>query len=329
MKVVYVFEPHKIGIAILEQEGVSFAYYPGRQAPREWLEKELADAQVIVVPPWVQVDRSFFDIAPRVKLLVVHGSGVDKVDVEEATRRGVCVANAPDAIAETVADHVVGLILAHYRNIVRGDRYIREGKWSSGSSAFTFTGYTLRGKQVGVVGLGRIGSAVCKRLKPFGVKLVYWDRRAKAEVEHALDVHRLDLDTLIETSDVVVVAISLTPETRGLINRERVYKLKKGALLVNVSRGQVVDEEALIERLKEGEIHAALDVYSVEPLPPSSPLLKLENTILTPHIAGVSREALEETSVHVAKIIVDFVKRRKLPDTVVNVCAVRASLNLD
>ncbi|MEM3346476.1 MAG: NAD(P)-dependent oxidoreductase, partial [Desulfurococcaceae archaeon] len=317
MKVVYMFEPHKAGLEILKNHGINFVFYPGREASRPWLEKEIGDASVLVVAPWNKVDKSLIELGKMLKLIFVHGSGLDKVDVSEATRRGILVANAPDFIAESVADHILALILAHYRNIVRGDKYIRQRKWTGGTPS-DLVGHVLRGKRVGIIGLGRIGAAVARRLKPFGAEVYYWDRKVKPEMEHALEISRLNIDQLIETSDIIVVSVALTPETQGLINKERIYRIKKGALLVNAARGQIIDEEALIERLRQGEIYAALDVFKEEPLPPNSPLIELDNVILTPHIGGLSWEALEETSKFVAEAIVKYIKEGQLPATVVN-----------
>jgi glyoxylate reductase len=319
MKTVYMFEPPRNGLELLEKEGIPHVYYPGRQAPPEWLEKELHDAVVLVAAPWNTVTRDLIEKAGGLRLIMVQGSGLDKVDIEAATQRGVCVANAPDYIAETVADHIMALILAHYRNIVRGDRYVREGRWTSGVPQ-SLVGRTLSGKQVGIVGMGRIGASLARRLKPFGARIVYWDRRAKPEIEHALEAQRMDLDQLLETSDVVAITVALTPETRGLVNRERVFRMKKGALLVNTARGPIVDEKALAERLGQGDIYAALDVFETEPLPQDSPLMRLENTILTPHLGGFSWEALSETARFVAESVARFIKQGRLPETVVNKC---------
>jgi len=313
------FEPPRNGLELLEREGIPYAYYPGRQAPPEWLEKELRDATVLVAAPWNTVTRDLMEKAEGLKLIMVQGTGLDKVDTDSATQRGICVANAPDYIAETVADHAMALILAHYRNIVRGERYVREGKWVGGIPQ-SLIGRTLSGKQVGIIGMGRIGASLARRLKPFGARIVYWDRRVKPEIEHALEAQRMDLDQLVETSDVVAVTVALTPETKGLISRDRVFRMKKGALLVNIARGPIVDEKALAERLAQGEIYAALDVFETEPLPADSPLPRLENTILTPHLGGFSWEALSETARFVAESVARFIKQGRLPDTVVNKC---------
>ncbi|MGC8975556.1 MAG: 2-hydroxyacid dehydrogenase, partial [Thermoprotei archaeon] len=254
---------------------------------------------------------------PSLKLLFVHGSGLDRVDVIEASRRGVCVANAPDAIAQAVAEHALALVLAVMKNVVRGDRVVRSGGWGPDTQRGLVT-TVLRGKKVGVVGLGRVGSEVAKLFRALGAEVVYWSRSRKAEVEHALDVRYVEFEELLKSSDVVVVAVALTPETRGLISHKELSLMRPGAILVNVSRGPVIDEEALVKALSEGRVRAGLDVYSVEPLPKDSELVRLENVVLTPHIAGFAYEALRSTSEFVAKEIVRFLKEGKLPYTVVN-----------
>ncbi|MEM4830558.1 MAG: NAD(P)-dependent oxidoreductase, partial [Zestosphaera sp.] len=175
-----------------------------------------------------------------------------------------------------------------------------------------------RGKRVGVVGLGRVGSEVAKLFRALGAEVVYWSRSRKTEVEHALDIKYVEFEELLRSSDVVVVAIALAPETRGLISHKEFSLMKPGAILVNVSRGLVVDEEALVKALEEGRVRAGLDVYSVEPLPRDSQLVRLDNVVLTPHIAGFAYEALRGTSEFVAREVVRFLKEGKLPYTVVN-----------
>lgn len=316
-RVVFTFKPHTIAFEILEKEGVDYTYFEGRAPPKEWFEENLRDAEVIIVPAWQPLNAELMNLAPNLRLILVHGSGVDKVDVGEASRRGVCVANAPDAIAQAVAEHALALTLAVMKNIVRGDACLRSGCWGPDTQRYLST-RLLRGKRVGVIGLGRVGSEVAKLFKALGVEVVYWSRSRKTEVEHALDLKYLEFEELLKTSDVVVVTIALTPETKGLLGHRELSMLKPGAVLVNVSRGPIVDEEALVKALSEGRINAGLDVYTVEPLPRDSELIKLENTALTPHIAGFAQEALKETSEFVAREAALFVKRERLPHTLIN-----------
>lgn len=316
-KVVFTFKPHTIAFEILEAEGIDYTYFDGRTPPKEWFEENLRDAEVIIVPAWQPLNAELMNLAPNLRLILVHGSGVDRIDVGEASRRGVCVANAPDAIAQAVAEHALALTLAVMKNVVRGDACLRSGCWSPDTQRYLTT-RLLRGKRVGVVGLGRVGSEVAKLFKALGTEVIYWSRSRKTEVEHALDLKYVEFEELLKTSDVVVITIALTPETKGLLGHRELSMLKPGAILINVSRGPIVDEEALVKALSEGRINAGLDVYAVEPLPRDSELMKLENTVLTPHIAGFAHEALKETSVFVAREAVSFIKEGKLPHTLIN-----------
>lgn len=311
------FKPSKAALDMLSEAGVDFTYFDGHNPPREWLERNLRDALVVVVPPWQFFNAELMNLSPDLKLLFVHGSGLDKVDVDEACRRGVYVANAPDAIAQAVAEHALALTLAMLRNVVAGDRVVRAGMWTSDVQR-ALTGRSLRGKRVGVIGLGRVGSEVAKLFRCLGVEVVYWSRSRKAEVEHALDLKYLSLEELLRTSDVIVVSIALTSNTRNLLSHRELSMLKPGAVLINVSRGAIVDEEALVKALSEGRIYAGLDVYAAEPLRSDSELLRLENTVLTPHIAGFTYEALGGTSEFVARSVISFVNDGKPPYTTVN-----------
>ncbi len=316
--VVFTFRPNRAAFDVLDNEGIEYVFFDGQVPPREWFEENLKDARVVVVPPWQEFGFDLMNLAPNLKLLFVHGSGLDKVDVVEASRRGVCVANAPDYIAQAVAEHALALVLAVMKNVVRGDRTVRSGGWGPDTQKSLVT-TTLRGKRVGVIGLGRVGSEVAKLFRALGAEVVYWSRSRKTEVEHALDLMYVDFEGLLRSSDVVVVTVALTPETRGFISHRELSLMKPGAILVNVSRGPVVDEEALIKALSEGRVRAGLDVYSVEPLPKDSELVKLDNVVLTPHIAGFAYEALRGTSEFVAREVVRFLREGKLPHTVVNI----------
>ncbi|MEM0037998.1 MAG: NAD(P)-dependent oxidoreductase [Zestosphaera sp.] len=316
-RVVFTFKPYSTVFEILEREGVDYVYFEGRMPPKEWFEENLKDAEVIIAPAWQPLNAELMNLAPNLRLILIHGSGVDKVDVHEASRRGVCVANAPDMIAQAVAEHALALTLAVMKNVVRGDACIRSSCWDPETQRYLTT-RLLRGKRVGVIGLGRVGSEVAKLFNALGAEVIYWSRSRKIEVEHALDLKYIEFEELLKTSDVVVIAIALTPETKGLLSHRELSMLKPGAVLINVSRGPIVDEEALVKALSEGRIYAGLDVYAVEPLPKDSELVKLENTVLTPHIAGFAHEALRGTSEFVTREAVRFIKEGGLPYTTLN-----------
>ena len=264
----------------------------------------LKDPDALIVSPSQSIERWMIESAERLKVLIIHGSGYDKVDVDAASERNILVMNTPDAIADAVAEHALGLTIALLRKIVLGDRFVRSGWWSRGPSYNSFVGCSISGKRVGIVGLGRVGSSVARLFKCVGADVIYWSRRRRPEVEHALRIRYMSLEKLLNSSDILVISLALTPETRGFIDMDKIGMMKDGCIIVNVSRGGVIDEEALIKGLESGKIGgAALDVFSVEPLSNDSVLTRMDNTVLTPHIAGFTEEAMEETTINVYDLL--------------------------
>lgn len=272
--------------------------------PKEVLKRAAAECDALVVFVGDRVDAEVLSAGSRLKIISTVSVGYDHIDVAEAKRRGIVVTNTPEVLVDATADLAVGLLLALARRIVEGDRLIREGKaydiWGA------LIGSDIRGKRAGIVGLGNLGAAIARRLLAFGAEVVYWSRTRKPQVEFALGIKYLSLEELLATSDFVVVSIALTPETYHLINWERLSRMKKGAYLVNVSRGAVVDTEALVRALREGLLAgAALDVFETEPLPHTHELAKFPNVVLTPHIGS----AAEETRRMMAEIAAENVVR--------------------
>lgn len=227
---------------------------------------------------------------PNLKVIANVAVGYDNVDIEAATRRKILVTNTPDVLTETTADFAFSLLTAAARRISEADRFLRAGKWRQWGIDL-LCGQDIYGKTLGIVGLGRIGQAVARRARGFAMKIVYHDAvQARDEVEAELEARFVPLEALLEESDFVSVHVPLLTETRKLINASRLALMKKTAVLVNTSRGPVIDEAALAEALKAGEIAAAgLDVFEREPeVHPD--LLDLDNVILTPHIASASVE---------------------------------------
>lgn len=304
-RVTLFFKPHR---RFFEELGNDFAvtYFRGRVPPPEWVRRNLPGSSALVVAPYHTVGEDVLEMAGKaLKLVVVYGSGHDKVDLLAAESRGVCVANCPDSIAEAVADHAVGLLISLVRGVVRADSYVRKGEWVGTAAPRQFIGRTLGSMTVGILGLGRVGAAVARRVAGFGARLVYWSRRRKPEVEKAVPIkHCPDPVCVAKESDAVIVALALTPETRGIVGEDFISAMRDGAYIVNVSRGEVIDEDALVRALKSGKLGgAALDVFVKEPLAPDNPLTKLENVILTPHIAGYTWEAMEGAAVEAAQAI--------------------------
>jgi len=240
-----------------------------------------AHAAILTSRP--QANGAFMDaLGEQLVLLVRHGIGYDNVDVDAATERGILVVNTPDAPTESTAEHSVALLMAAARMLLVADRKIH----GASIEQKRMQGLELKGKTLGIVGLGRIGRRVAEICGPgLKMKVLAYDPFVKGPQENATLVP--SLETLLETSDVVSINCALTPQTRLLFNEARLRRMKKGAVLINASRGPVVDEEALLRVLKEGHLSAAgLDVYHVEPPLATHPLFALDNVVATPHIAS-------------------------------------------
>jgi len=281
------WEAEQLAAAGIEFEACQLKFKP----EAEVLEK-IADADVIVVN-MVKMDESILSKLPRCKLLIRHGIGYDNVDVAACTRYGIQFAYQPDYCMEDVAEHAIALLFACARKVVWSRRILDE---SSARGEWNFSGlfpmYRLDGKTLGIVGVGRIGSRVYRKLRTFGFKILGNDPYLSEERKRELGIEFVDKQTLFRSSDFITIHTPLTDETRHLVNAETLSWMKPTAYLINTSRGSMVDVEALAEALKERRIAgAAIDVYDVEPPPPSYPLFGLDNVILTPHIAWASEEA--------------------------------------
>lgn len=234
-----------------------------------------------------RIDAALFDACPGLEAVSSCSVGVDHVDLAAATARGIPVGHTPGVLTETTAELALALLLAAARRVAEGDRFVRAGLWSgeAGWDPELLLGRDLYGATLGIVGLGPIGRAVASRAACFGMRVLGWSRSAR-EVP---GVERVALPELLQRSAFVSVHVALAPETRGLLGREALALLPRGAVLVNTARGGIVDEDALAEALASGHLHAAgLDVYGREPLPQSSPLRTLPNIVLLPHIGSAS-----------------------------------------
>lgn len=251
------------------------------------LVEKVAGFDVLVVRSRTKVTRRVLEAAKRLKAVIRAGVGVDNIDVEAAAERGITVVNTPREPAQSVAELTIAFALCLARRIPYLDRSMKGGLWLKGEM-----GLELRGRVMGLVGLGAIGSAVARLAKAFGMKVLAYDPYVPEERARELGVELVSLDDLLKSSDFLSIHAPLTPETKGLIGREELSKMKDGSFLINTSRGGIVDEEALLEALRSGKLAgAALDVYLNEPPPPDHPLLKLDNVICTPHVGGSTVDA--------------------------------------
>ena len=256
-------------------------------APVDGLTEPRPDIDVLVVANERVADREL-GLLPGLRLIANYGVGYDQVDVAAAARHDVAVTNTPGVLDAATADLAFALILAARRRVVDGDRYVRAGRWGHGWSApSALTPGDVTGATLGIVGLGRIGSAVARRARGFEMRILYTKR---TRLEHEGDLEWRELDDLLRESDVVTLHVPLTRESEGLLDARRVALLRDGATLVNTARGELIDERALVRELVSGRIDAGLDVFAGEPhVPPE--LLDLPNVVLTPHIGSATVSA--------------------------------------
>jgi len=282
---------------------------------RERLEEQLAEAEGMI---GYGVGEEILQKAPKLKVVARHGVGYDDCDVEALTRHQVYLTYTPGVLSDAVADMTIALLLACNRKIVQADRYVRE-RWAKRAPGRPGFGVDLKGKTMGIVGLGRIGYEVAKRCaKGFDMKVIYYDIRRNEKAERELGAERKSLEEVMKNSDFVSIHLPLTPQTRGFIKEEHLRMMKKTAYLINTARGAIVDQKALTKVLSENAIAGAgLDVFEKEPVPLDDPLLKLENVVLTPHIASLTKEARESMAICNARSIAAVLKGDVPPPNVV------------
>jgi D-3-phosphoglycerate dehydrogenase len=266
--------------------------------PSQLMER-IAKCEVLVVRSATKVTKELIDAGKQLKIIARAGVGLDNIDVKAARARGIQVINTPEAPTVAVAELTIGMMLAWVRHLPRADFSTKEGKWEKAQ----LMGSELRDKTLGIIGTGRIGRAVGYKAKAFLMNILAYDVVQNPEFVERTGAKYVDLDTLLRESDFVTLHVPLTPETRHMISKRELDLMKPTAVLINTSRGEVVDEAALAKALKKGKIAGAcLDVYEQEP-PAESPLLKLPNVVLTPHLGASTREAQRDAAVLVAKKI--------------------------
>jgi len=263
---------------------------------------EIADAEALIVRSATRVTKELMSHAPRLRVIGRAGVGVDNIDLEEATRRGILVMNTPGGNAASVAEHALALMLSMARSIPQLNAAMHAGRWEKSGAA----GAELRGKTLGLVGLGRVGAEVAQRARALGMRVVAHDPYLSAERAAEWGVELVTLEKMLPQADIVSLHTALSPATERMVNAQMLAQMKRGARLVNTARGELVDETALAEALQSGHLAgAALDVFAVEP-PGNSPLMALPNVIATPHVAGSTTEAQEEIGVQIAQQIRDY-----------------------
>src|SRR5713226_137513 len=296
MKVIVADKISERGVELLKQTGWNVVL-----TNKDTLNAEIADADALIVRSATKVTAQLMEKAPKLRVVGRAGVGVDNIDLEAATARGVLVMSTPGGNAVSVAEHTFALLLSLARQVPRLDAALREGRWEKSSS-----GTEVRGKTLGLIGLGRIGSEVAVRAEAFDMRVLGYDPYISEAAARELSVELVPLEKLLGESDFISLHTAVSPATQNMINAASIAQMKTGARIVNAARGELIDEAALAEALKSGKLAgAALDVFVQEP-PKDSPLVGLPNVIATPHIAGSTQEAQEEVGTQVAVQVKDY-----------------------
>jgi len=295
--------------AAIFQKEAGWEVVTADQIPAGGLKAALADADALVVRSAVQANADLLEAAPKLRIIGRAGVGVDNIDTDAATKRGIVVMNTPGANAVAVAELTLGLMISMSRSIPRANAGMHAGKWDKK----TLQGSELRGKTLGIVGLGRIGLEVARRAKAFGMTLLGYDPFVAPVIARENGVTLVAIDEVFSSSDFLSLHVGLTPQTEGLINQHSLAIMKKGVRIINCARGELIVDAALVEAVKSGHVAgAALDVFRQEPLVssdrPDSAYLELEQVMLSPHIAGSTDEAQEAIGIQLANQVRDFLK---------------------
>src|SRR5271166_5865808 len=296
MKVIVADKISDRGIELLKQTGWNIVL-----TNKDNLNAELEDAEALIVRSATKVTPALLDHAPRLRVVGRAGVGVDNIDLDEATKRGILVMSTPGGSSVSVAEHTFALLLALARQLPKFDAAMREGRWEKSSS-----GAEVRGKTLGLIGLGRIGSEVATRADGFEMRVIGYDPFISEAAAKEFSVELVPLEQLLAESDFISLHTAVSPQTKDMINAATIAKMKKGVRIVNAARGELINEADLAEALKSGQVAgAALDVFAEEP-PKNSPLVGLPDVICTPHVAGSTAEAQEELGNQVAVQVRDY-----------------------
>jgi len=298
MKVIVADKISERGVELLKQTGWKIV-----QTTKDTLGGELADADALIVRSATKVTPELMDKAPQLRVVGRAGVGVDNIDLDEATKRGILVMSTPGGSSVSVAEHTFALLLALVRQLPKFDASMREGKWEKSSS-----GAEVRGKTMGLIGLGRIGGEVAIRANAFDMRVIGFDPFISEAAAKEYSVELVPLEELLQQSDFISLHTAVSPITKNMINAQSIAMMKKGVRIVNAARGELINEADLAAALKTGHVAgAALDVFAEEP-PKNSPLVGLPNVICTPHVAGSTTEAQEELGNQVAVQVRDYLQ---------------------
>ncbi len=296
---------------ILESAGFEVTFEAGM--PPEKIKSVISSYNALIVRSETQVTKELISLMDNMIVIGRAGTGVDNIDVESATRRGIIVMNTPGGNTISTAEHTMALMLGMCRNIAPANQSLKEGKWDRKK----FKGTELEGKTLGVVGLGKVGKEVAVRSKAFGMNVIGYDPVISAESAGRLGIDFVNLDKIFSDSDIITVHVPLNEETENLLSEETLKKCKDGVKIINCARGGIVDEQALLEALNSGKVSAAaFDVYVTEPPEPGTKFFQHEKILTTPHLGASTEEAQEKVAVQIGEQIVDLLKNKSVRGTV-------------
>ena len=295
----------------LNSEVQLLGWQQGGRMPKEQFDAWLAQADALFSTGNIRIDEKLLAKAPKLKVIAQASVGYDNIDIAACAARGIPVGNTPGVLVDAVADLAYGLIIDSARRLVRAHAHVQSGAWGE-RKPFGLT-TDLAGKVLGIIGMGDIGSAIAKRAQASSMQVIYHNRHQRSDDEK-LNVKYVSQEELLATADFIVLAVTLNPSTKHLINDETIAKMKEGVRLINISRGGVVDTEALYDALVSGQIgYAAMDVTDPEPLPGEHKLLSLENVTVTPHMASATKETRDAMALLTAENILAGLKGEALP----------------
>ena len=298
------------GLRMLEERYDVVVNPEDRVLTKEEIIEGVRDADALLCLLTDPIDKDVIDAGKNLRIISNYAVGYNNIDVKYASKKGIIVTNTPGVLTETTADLAWALLMAIARRVVEGDRFMREGKFR-GWAPMLMLGTDVYGKTLGIVGMGKIGQAVARRAVGFGMKVIYYSRKRKPEIEKEIGAEFVDLPTLMRESDFISLHVPLTPETKNMIDKDMLELMKPEAYLINTARGEVIDEPYLIEMLKRKRIRgAALDVFWGEPLNVNLELYGLDNVVLAPHMGSASLETRTKMAVMAAQAIIDVFEGR-------------------
>ncbi|HOP85313.1 MAG TPA: phosphoglycerate dehydrogenase [Syntrophorhabdaceae bacterium] len=303
MKVLIADQLSEKALEILKSNNLEVDVRVGLKA--EELKEIIGGYDALIVRSATKATREIIEKADKLKVIGRAGIGVDNVDVAAATEKGIIVMNTPQGNALAAAEHSIALMFAAARKIALADRTMKQGKWEKKA----LMGIEIYGKTLGVIGIGNIGSLVAEKALALGMRVIAYDIYVSKEFAESKGIELVDFDTLLKESDFIAIHVPLVKDTRNLINKDAIAKMKKGVIIINVARGPIVNEKDLLEALERGHVAcAALDVFEQEPPPPDNPLVLSDKTICTPHLGASTQEAQDKVAIDIAHQVVDFFK---------------------